>query len=109
MYKTIGAVIIGAAVIVGSTGCAAMNQKVQTCTVNDKDRTTGTDGASVFRVYTDECGVLEVGDVWYEGNFNSADLYADIEPGHVYEFTTGGFRIGFFSAFPVIKESKQVK
>ena len=80
----------------------------RTCTVTDKDRTaTQQQGQSSMRVYTEECGVMDVGDLWLRGIFDSADTYAQIEPGNTYEFRTVGYRVGLFSMFPTIMEVRE--
>lgn len=78
------------------------------CVVTEKDRTTNSDGASDMRVYTDNCGVLSVGDNLFTGTFNSADIYGSIEVGGTYNFELRGFRIPLFSMFPLITEVERV-
>lgn len=72
------------------------------CVVTDKDRTTNSDGDSDMRIYTENCGVLSVGDNLFTGTFNSADIYGSIEVGGTYDFEMVGFRIPLFSMFPII-------
>lgn len=71
-----------------------------TCTVEEKDRTAKYKGGSDQRLYTEECGVLSVGDDWLNGQWNSSDTYAQIDVGKTYIFGTVGWRNGFFSQFP---------
>lgn len=81
------------------------NEQTRTCTVTDKDRTTvstGDSSRSDMRIYTEECSTLAVGDLLTRGQFESADIYAAIEPGTTYQITTVGWRIGWLSAFPTI-------
>lgn len=85
------------------------NSQTQTCTVSEKDRTRNTEGASDMRIYTEECGVLSVKDMFFAGEWNSADSYNAIEIGITYEFKTTGYRVGFLSMFPIIRESQEVK
>lgn len=88
------------------------SEDTQTCTVTDKDRTSTTDSegnvTSVHRVYTEQCGILEVADALPRGQFDSADVYASLEPGQTYEVTTIGWRVPFFSAFPVVIDADHV-
>lgn len=78
------------------------------CVVSDKDRTTKTDSegnsSSDARVYTENCGVFQVSDSFWKGEFNSSDTYGSIKVGETYDFTTIGWRNGFFSMFPNIIE-----
>jgi hypothetical protein len=81
----------------------------RTCTVNDKDRTSKSNGKSDMRVYTDQCGVMHVGDSILSWTFHSADTYASIKPGHTYKMTTRGFRVPFFSMFPNVVKAEEVQ
>lgn len=78
-----------------------------TCHVTGKDRTSGSGGS--MRVYTSDCGNLEVQDATFRKNFHSSDTYAAIHTGHTYEFTTTGYRIPFLSEFPNIVEQHEVQ
>jgi hypothetical protein len=103
------AIVIGLLVI-GGIGAAVYaehgNETTRTCTVTDKDRTTisnrDTGTRSDMRIYTEDCGTMQVSDLLTQGQFESADIYAAIEPSHTYEITTVGWRIGWLSAFPTI-------
>lgn len=72
------------------------------CVVTDKDRVSTSDGDSDMRVYTDNCGVLSVGDNIVHGVFNASDIYSGIKVGSTYDFKTTGFRIPILSMFPII-------
>ena len=87
---------------------SATHVETRTCHVTDKDRAAGRDGHSDMRVYTDDCGVLHVGDSLLSWHFNSADTYESIEPGHTYRVTTRGFRIPFLSMFPNVVDAQEV-
>lgn len=99
-------VIVG---IVGGLFASYTNSQIQTCTVSEKDRTRDNEGNSDMRVYTNECGVLKVSDMFFAGEWNSADTYNSIEEGKTYEFKTTGYRIGLFSMFPIIREVNEVE
>lgn len=77
------------------------DEQVRTCTVENKDRSEDS-----MRVYTEQCGVLDVGDKLFLGHFSASDVWADIDEGQTYEFRTVGKRIPFFSMFPTIVEVK---
>ncbi|UOR02022.1 DUF1523 family protein [Leucobacter allii] len=107
MRKLIAAVV-AAGTLVGLAGCAQMNREQHAaCTVEDKDRAIDSEGAPSYRVYTD-CGVFTIADNLFEGQFNSADTYSDLEIGATYELETIGWRNGFLSLFPNIVEAKAV-
>jgi hypothetical protein len=74
--------------------------ETRTCTVREKDRTTNSEGGSDHRIYTYECGVLVVADDMWQGQWNSADTYSQIERGKTYNFETVGWRLGLLSLFP---------
>ena len=86
--------------IVGST----VTNTFHSCSVTNKDRTTGTKGTSDMRVYANCEGnpavqVFSVNDNPFVLQFNSADIYGNIEVGKTYDFTTHGFRIPVLSMF----------
>ena len=83
---------------------SASQTETKTCTVTDKDRTKGSNNQSDMRIYTEQCGTLAVTDVWWKGQFNSADIYSSIKVGKTYRFETVGFRIPLFSSFKKITE-----
>lgn len=98
--------VLGAAGGIGWAAAWTNTTNVVTCTVNDKDRTTDTDGNSNARIYTDDCGVFQVADDLSHANFTSADTYSQIKPGGTYKFTTLGWRLPIASIFPnIIKVS----
>lgn len=85
------------------------NEQTRTCTVTERDRTTVVDedgyARSQHRIYTQQCGVLEVRDVALRWQHASADTYAALQPGHTYELTTVGWRIPLLSSFPVVVDT----
>lgn len=80
---------------------ATVASTAESCTVEDKDRTTNVEGGSDARVYT-SCGVFSVGDNLLAGHFSSADTYSSIKVGETYDFELRGFRIPLLSSFPNI-------
>jgi len=98
--------------VIAAICCGAYSwgsENTMTCSVEEKDRTKDSSGSSDMRLYTEECGILQVGDSWARGNFNSADDYAAIETGETYEFTTIGWRIPFLSMFPTVIEFRDAE
>lgn len=95
--------------VVGGVSLSYMNAQTQTCTVTEKDRTRDSEGKSDMRVYTDECGVMRVQDMFFAGEWNSADLFSKIKEGQTYEMKTTGFRVGIVSSFPTIREISLVE
>ncbi|WP_025157212.1 hypothetical protein [Leifsonia aquatica] len=103
--------LAGAALVATLAGCAPTTDEVthgQACHVDSKDHTIDKDGNGVYRVYTSDCGILNVEDAPFLGRYNSADIYASIQPHHAYLFTTYGHRNGFLSTFPNITEAIDV-
>ncbi len=96
----ISGLIVGAIAWPVSLGYS--NPRDLSCHVTDKDRA-ARDGSSDMRVYTEECGVLKVQDLFWAGRFDSADVFASIEPGETYRFHVSGIRVPFFSVFPNIR------
>ena len=98
MNKKAIALAIAGVAILGLSGCASDQTEVKTCTVNDKTAA-GQKSGVLYLVYTDECGVLTVGDAALKGQWNSSDTYAEIEIGKVYDFELYGFRNGWMSSY----------
>lgn len=99
--------ILGVLVVIGlgifmATSQYHNHETRTACMVENKDRTT-TENGSDMRVYT-SCGVFSVQDMFFAGEFDSADKYSSLETGKTYTIDTTGYRIPFFSAFPIIRE-----
>lgn len=98
---------IAASVAVGTTACTYQNTSpAQACTVEDKGVTIQSK-STVYKVWTD-CGVFVVKDTLVHGNWNSADLYGQLDEGHTYKLETFGPRNGFLSLFPNIVSAEEV-
>ena len=107
--------------VLGLSGCADATPyhdgKSVTCKVTDKDRSTETDkdgnSSSVYRIYTTgtdkDCGVFEISDNVLQSNWNSADIYGQIQRDHTYKISATGWRNGLFSMFPNIYKVVEVK
>lgn len=87
---------------------SAAHTETQTCTVESKDRSATKDGGSDMRIYTRDCGVLQVADSLLDVRFDSADMYASLQEGKRYEFNTRGWRLPALSMFPNIIQAKEV-
>lgn len=85
-----------------SYGQTHYNERVITCSVQEKDRG-GNDGG--MRVYT-SCGTFQNTDSYWRGKTNSGDLWARINVGSTQQFTVVGWRFGLTSDFPNILEVK---
>lgn len=117
LLAVIGVAVLVVGFIVFTLINALHVQEHQGCVVTDKDRTTkvtsdgngGTTSRSDARVYTENCGTFVVADSLLSWTWSSADTYASIKVGETYDFTTRGFRIPFFSAFPNIVEANPVQ
>lgn len=107
MRKLVAVAALGALALTG-TACSSMNQRDITCTVINKEAVNMGDGGNQYRVYTEDCGTLAVEDSITQTRFDSADVYAKIEPGKRYEFHVGGYRVGILSSFPNILSYKEV-
>lgn len=97
-----------ALILVTVTGCGIRYDGETTgCTVTEK-YVAVSDKTSEKRLST-SCGVFKVEDELSQGDWNSADRYAQIEVGKTYDFETYGYRNGFFSAFPNVAKATQVQ
>lgn len=111
--KTLAVLAASGIMLTSLTGCQNLIQNDPvTCTVDDKDRSTNSEGASVYRIYTSDCGednaTLGLADNILAGNFNSSDMYGQIKVGATYEFKTVGARNGFLSMFREITEMELI-
>lgn len=101
LVVTVAVLLIGGACVLGIVS-EHVNETTRSCTVLDKDRTTNRDGVSDARIYTKDCGTLQVTDLITRGQLDSSDIFAAIQPGHTYQVTTVGWRLPFASRFPTI-------
>lgn len=102
------AMLIVSGLIAWPVSLGYSNPRDLTCHVEDKDRAGRDGGASDMRIYTTECGVLKVQDLLWALRFDSADVFASIEPGHTYKFHVTGIRAPFFSVFPNVRSAERV-
>lgn len=98
---TFGAVLLAA---IGGTAAVNLHTNEVTCTVQDKE-SVNKKSDHEYRVYTEECGVLSVGDNLLRWHFDSADVYASLEVGSTYNLTTTGWRVPLLSLMPNIIEA----
>lgn len=93
---------LAAVSLIGAGAASFANEQTRTCTVTGTDRTRDSEGRSDMRAYTEQCGTLGVGDLWLRGQFESADIYGQLDPGATYEVTTVGWRIPLLSRFETV-------
>lgn len=105
--RAAAAAAIAAGVVI-LAGCGIQYDGESTgCTVTDKYVAIA-DKTSEKRVST-SCGVFKVEDELSQGDWNSADRYAQIQVGKTYDFESYGYRNGFLSSFPNIAEATEVR
>lgn len=105
--KRVAAALAGVTLLASLTGCGIRYEGDTTdCTVTEK-YVAVSNKTSEKRLNT-SCGVFKVEDELSQGDWNSADRYAQIEEGKTYDFETYGFRNGFFSSFPNIAKATEV-
>ncbi|NKG22236.1 hypothetical protein [Paeniglutamicibacter terrestris] len=101
----IGALLVGAAGI----GIAKnLHEEHPTCTITAKESIAKEKGHE-YRVFTEECGVLKVGDTIWRMHFESADVYASLHEGETYDLITTGWRVPFLSWMPNVVEATPAK
>ena len=105
-------ILIAIAICVVPAIMKVSNPQTYVVTVQSKERVQLNKSNSKYLVYTlddkKESHVFEVTDSLFKLRFDSADVYNKIQPGETYEFTTGGYRIPFFSMYPNIYEFKEI-
>lgn len=65
------------------------------------------DGYSQYRISTANCGSFMIADNVFKGQFDSADVYGQLEEGKRYDITSVGYRIPVISAFPNMIDFKE--
>lgn len=110
--RVAAALLIAVVAGVGLTGCGKAQRydgPHTGCVVTGKDRSSDRHSdESDMRVYTKNCGTFQVGDLPYQGRYNSADTYGAIQVGHAYNFEAYGYRDGYTSQFPTIASAQEV-
>lgn len=108
-YIKLGAAVAGLALAAGAlAGCGIQTGEDTTdCLVTDKY--VQVSGKSSAKIVASSCGVFMVEDELSQGNWNSADVYAQIEVGKTYDFEAYGPRNGFLSLFPNINSATEVE
>lgn len=91
---------------VGFTIASYQNEQTFEVIVTDKEVKTSSDSSRylIFAEVDGETRVFQNTDALFKGKFNSSDLYAEIEPGEKYTFTTIGYRVNFLSMYENIIE-----
>ena len=82
-------------------------QKTVEFTVNHKERTGGDNGK--YLVFTNEEGVFENSDSIFYFKFDSSDVYNQLREGGRYRCDVYGWRFGFLSWYPNIKECETLE
>lgn len=99
-------IMVVAAIIMGVI-YATERSELTECAVTGKEAVRSND-SNEYRVYTDNCGTLKVGDSIFIGRFDSADVYSRIKENQTYDMKLQGFRLPVFSMFPNIIEATPV-
>lgn len=101
-------IVIALGLAIGGFGMQYGNPQTMTCHVVDKDHIYTDQEGAIYRVYTDNCDVLEIRDSIFFTGFDSASKYAKIIPGVTYKFATRGYRVPLVSIFPLITRVENV-
>lgn len=115
-WEFVGIIAFVAAIVLGIVGSIAWavtwsntTGTSASCVVKDKTTSSKGKGGTEYRIYTENCGVLAVGDDIAKGSWDSADRYSGIEVGKTYNFDTVGWRMPVASSFPNILKYSEVK
>jgi hypothetical protein len=106
--KIVAGVAIGAVLLAYPIAYGVSDRDI-TCTVTEKDRSSDGEGGSLYRIYTEECGVLSNEDSLLQFKWNSADVQSKVKVGETYTFNVNGWRVPFFSSFPNVDTVEPVK
>lgn len=103
----IGIIIIVILYMLGSCSVKESNERTVNVIVTDKG-IKNYDNDSKYLIYckneNEEIQVYEITDSFFQGKFNSSDIYGSIEVGKEYTFVIRGTRIGLTSTYPNIVE-----
>ena len=106
------AIILIISIVVFDVVVSNINEKNIVVTVTDKGVKVKNND-SKYLIYTkdkdDNVQVLKITDSILRRRFDSSDVYAVIEPGKTYKFTTVGYRIPIFSMYPNILKYQEVE
>lgn len=84
-----------------------LNSEVHTGTITDKYTKRDND-SDKFYIVLDNQTVIENSDLFFKAKFDSADIQARLRIGDKVEVKTIGYRIKFFSLYPVLYEVSKV-
>ncbi|MFB4284896.1 hypothetical protein ACBJ59_57180 [Nonomuraea sp. MTCD27] len=94
-FAVILAIIIGVAMVKTGTG------RIETATVESKERVCDTRRDCRYLIFTDQ-GVYENTDAWLSLKFNSSDMYGALKVGRTYRLKVNGWRVEVTSSYPNI-------
>ena len=103
--------VISLLVVVVSTvsNMKSARSEASACIVNDKQVISRYQAKSDYRIFTDNCGVLNISDSLLIGRWDSADIYNQVKVGKTYNFKTVGKRVPLLSLFPNISGVEEVQ
>lgn len=109
-YMVVGALAIGFLITMATVSVvAAHTHKRVTFTVSKSEAVVNSSGKGArYLVYTNK-GVYENTDSFWNGKWNSSDLYNQIQVGKKYSCDTTGWRNGFFSWYPNLISCEEQK
>ena len=98
-------IVASLSILIGREIDLSANRYTITATVTDK-AVKNYDDNGRYLIYTKDSDgtilVMEIEDNIFVGQFNSSDIYAEIETGKTYTFDVGGSRVPIFSWYPDI-------
>jgi hypothetical protein len=109
-YIVISVLAIGLFITMATVSVIAVHTHKQvTFTVSKSERVVNSSGEGArYLVYTNK-GVYENTDSFWNGKWNSSDLYNQIQVGKKYSCDTTGWRNGFFSWYPNLISCEEQK
>jgi len=96
--------ILGLLVGVGFTGCGGCSSSTAQIHVTKTWTKRVSDGSDTYLVGTKNNGNFKCEDSLRDWHFNASDVWAALEPGHMYTVNIRGFRSGWMSRYPNIYE-----
>lgn len=111
MLKWVAVVVIPIVILIAVLAPSYFERETVTTKVVSKENVCEGSGDGVqctYLVFT-EAGTFEISDaIFGTVRFNSSDVYGRVQEGHVYEITSYGWRLPFFSTYPNIEKIEEV-
>lgn len=109
LFRILLPYIVGLLVIILLVSIPKIHTEEHIVTVTKTEIVGNNDHYMIFCKENGKTITFTLDDSFWYGQWNTADIYAEIEEGHTYKVKVTGFRIPFFSMYQNIVDIKEVK